>query len=53
MFFKTNIVAIVGSDNNKKHPKNKVVIWDDRSSQVVTELVFTSTVLAMKLKKDK
>lgn len=53
MLYKTNILAIVGSPRNQLYTQNKVVIWDDNSAKVVTEIVFKTYVKTMKLKKDK
>lgn len=53
MLYKSNIMAIVGSANNKIYPQNKVIIWDDNSAKVVTDISFETHVKAVKLKKDK
>ena len=53
MLFKTNILALVGSDNNKEFKKYHVVIWDDYQQKSLSELKFSQNVLNLKLRKDK
>ena len=48
----TNLFGIVG---NGKHPQfglNKVLLWDDISSQILAELEFSDQVLNLNLSKD-
>lgn len=53
MLYRTNILALVGSENNPSHNKTKVVIWDDHQKKALSELKFNQTVLNIKLRKDK
>ncbi len=53
MLYKSNIIALVGGGHSPKYNKNKVIIWDDYQSKIVSELKFTTSVLNVKLKRDK
>lgn len=53
MLFCTNILALVGGGKCPKYNKNKVIIWDDFQTKVMTELKFTTSVKNIKLKRDK
>ena len=53
MLFKTNILGLVGSDNNKEYKRCHVVIWDDYQQKSLSELKFSQNVLNLKLRKDK
>lgn len=46
---KSNIIALVGGGSQPKFPKNKVIIWDDLQSKVISEVKFTSDVLAIRI----
>ena len=46
---KSNIIALVGGGSKPKFPKNKVIIWDDLQSKVISEVKFTSDVLAIRI----
>eukprot|EP01022_Parablepharisma_sp_SALTPOND_P008444 TRINITY_DN136027_c0_g1_i1.p1 TRINITY_DN136027_c0_g1~~TRINITY_DN136027_c0_g1_i1.p1 ORF type:complete len:371 (+),score=9.28 TRINITY_DN136027_c0_g1_i1:119-1114(+) len=52
MLFKTNILALVGSESNALFPPNKVIIWDDRELKCVGEICFKHPVLGVRLRKD-
>ena len=53
MLYRTNILALVGSENNPIYNKNKVVIWDDYQKKSLSELKFSQNILNIKLRKDK
>lgn len=53
MYYRSNIIALVGGGKNPKYNKNKVIIWDDYQAKVISELKFTSSIKNVKMKKDK
>jgi hypothetical protein len=53
MLYRSNILALVGSSKNQKYTPNKVILWDDHQSKVISELRFNTNVKNVKLKKDK
>lgn len=53
MLGQENIFGLVGGGKNPKYSPNKVILWDDNSTKVLNEFRLTSTVLNLKLKKDK
>jgi len=50
---RTNIIAFVGSSNNLKFPKNKLVLWDDDLQRPVGDIQFPSDVLGFHIFRDK
>ena len=53
MLKKTNILALVGSDNNMNHKRSKLIIWDDHQKKPLSELKFNQNIMNVKLRKDK
>ena len=53
MLYRTNILALVGSDNNMNHKRSKLVIWDDHKKKPLSELKFNQNIMNVKLRKDK
>ena len=53
MLYRTNILALVGSDNNMNHKRSKLVIWDDHQKKPLSELKFNQNIMNVKLRKDK
>lgn len=50
---RSNIVALVGGGNKPEYSPNKVVIWDDYQSKTITELEYTTEVLAVKCRENR
>jgi WD40 repeat protein len=53
MLFRTNILALVGSDSNVEQKSNKLLIWDDSKKAISSEMKFGHKILNVKLRKDK
>ena len=53
MLYRTNIFALVGSDSNKEHKSNELMIWDDYKKSITREMKFGKKILNVKLSKDK
>lgn len=53
MLNRCNILALVGGGNNPKYSPNKVILWDDHQTKVISEFRFNSNVKNIKMKKDK
>ena len=53
MLYRTNILALVGSDNNMSHKRSKLIIWDDSQKWPLSELKFNQNIMNVKLRKDK
>ena len=53
MLYRTNILALVGSDNNMNNKRNKLIIWDDNQRKPLSELKFNQNIMNVKLRKDK
>ena len=52
MLYKSNILALVGGGKNPKFPENKLIIYDDKRQKKISELIFTSKIINIKLKKE-
>ncbi len=53
MLYKSNILALVGGGKNPKFPENKLIIYDDKKQKKISEIIFKSNIINIKLKKDK
>ena len=53
MLYRTNILSLVGSDNNMNHKRSKLIIWDDHQNKPLSELKFNQNIMNVKLRKDK
>ena len=53
MLYRTNILALVGSDNNMNNKRSKLIIWDDCQKKPLSELKFNKNIMNVKLRKDK
>jgi len=53
MLYRTNIIALVGSDNNINNKRNKLIIWDDNQRKPLSEFKFNQNIMNVKLRKDK
>ena len=51
MLYKSNILVLVGGGKYPKYPQNKVILFDDNSGKIITELSFNGNVNNIKLKK--
>ena len=49
----TNILALVGGGKKPKFALNKIIIWDDSKTKVISEIRFNSEVLNVKIKMDR
>ena len=45
MLYRTNILALVGSDNNMNHKRSKLIIWDDNQKKSLSELKFNQNIM--------
>ncbi|CAI0552243.1 unnamed protein product [Linum tenue] len=53
MLFRSNILALVGSEANSQYPPNRVLIWDDHQSRCIGEFSFRSQVRAVRMSRDR
>lgn len=53
MLYKSNVVAFLGGGKTPNYISNKVVLWDDSTCKVITEIRLTNEVINVKLKKEK
>lgn len=50
---RSNILALVGGGAQPEYSPNKVIIWDDYQSKVITDLEYTTEVLAVKCRENR
>ena len=53
MLYRTNILTLVGSDNNMNNKRSKLIIWDDYLKRPLSEFKFNQNKMNVKLRKDK
>ena len=53
MLYRTNLLALVGSDNNMNNKRNKLIIWEDIQKNALSEFKFNQNIMNVKLRKDK
>lgn len=53
MLHRTNLLALVAGGSRPKFADNTVLIWDDAIKRFVLEFTFSSTVLALRMRRDK
>ena len=52
MLYRTNILALVGSEDNLEDKNNKLIIWDDHQKKRLSEVKFSEKIMNVKLRKD-
>ena len=52
MLYKSNFLAMLGGGKAPIYNNNKVVIWDENKTKVISELKFITKIINIKLKKD-
>ena len=52
MLYKSNFLAMIGGGDAPLFKNNKVVIWDENKSRIISDLKFLTNVINIKLKKD-
>ena len=52
MYKSSNILALIGCENDSKFPENKLIIWDDNKKEIVKELRLISKIRMIKIIKD-
>jgi hypothetical protein len=53
LLHRTNLMALVAGGSNQRYSERSVLIWDDALKKFVLELTFSSTVLAVKTRRDR
>ena len=53
MLNRTNILALVESDNNMNPKRSKLIIWDNNLKKSLSELKFNQNIMNVKLHKAK
>jgi WD40 repeat protein len=53
MLYRTNLLALIGGGELPKYNPSKLIIWDDKQNNVISEIKFFSNIKNVKLKKNK
>jgi len=53
MLYKSNVMALLGGGKSPKYNPNKIVLWDDSQTKVITEIRLNNDVVNINLKKEK
>ena len=53
LLHRTNLIALVAGGSRPKFAENTVLIWDDAEKQFIMELTFSTSVLNVKMRRDK
>lgn len=53
MLFRTNLLAIVAGGSRPKYPDNVLLIFDDHTKKFIMEITFSSSIRAVRLRRDK
>lgn len=53
MFYRSNILALVGGGSTPAFQTNKVLMWDDNQQKCIGEMSFKAPVKAVRLRKEK
>lgn len=53
MLYLSNVIAFVGTGGNPKFPNTKVVLWNEQTGRILTEITTLSPILNLRLRKDR
>lgn len=53
MLFRSNLLAVVGSPNNKQYPPYKVMLYDDNTTRMIGDMTFRCNVSNVLLRRDR
>lgn len=53
MYYRSNIIFIVGGGPSPVRPLEKVMIWDDSRTQFISEVVVESAIKSIRVNKEK
>ena len=53
MLYRTNLLVLVGGGKHSKFSKNKVILYDENTSKIVTDFSFTNYINNVKIKRDR